>query len=75
MLKAVREGAEKAGFEPIRKYINKFNMNMQKQTYLSPETETLVVRFEAFLCTSPGYGAKGAAGSVMQDDDDYDYSI
>ena len=51
MLKAVREGAEKAGFEPIRKYINKFNMNMQKQTYLSPETETLVVRFEGIILT------------------------
>ncbi len=27
-------------------------MNKQKQTYLSPETETLVVRFEGVICTS-----------------------
>ena len=29
-------------------------MNKEKQTYLSPETETLVVRFEGVVCTSPG---------------------
>jgi len=28
-------------------------MNKQKQTYLSPETETLVVRFEGVVCASP----------------------
>ena len=28
-------------------------MNKQKQTYLSPETETLVIRFEGVVCTSP----------------------
>ena len=28
-------------------------MNKQKQTYLSPETETLVVRFEGVVCSSP----------------------
>ena len=28
-------------------------MNKQKQTYLSPETETLVVRFEGVICESP----------------------
>ena len=27
-------------------------MNKQKQTYLSPETETLVVRFEGVICES-----------------------
>ena len=27
-------------------------MNKQKQTYLSPETETLVVRFEGVICQS-----------------------
>ncbi len=27
-------------------------MNKQKQTYLSPETETLVIRFEGVICTS-----------------------
>ena len=29
-------------------------MNKQKQTYLSPETETLVIRFEGVICESPG---------------------
>lgn len=28
-------------------------MNKEKQTYLSPETETLVIRFEGMVCTSP----------------------
>ena len=28
-------------------------MNKEKQTYLSPETETLVVRFEGLVCASP----------------------
>ena len=28
-------------------------MNKEKQTYLSPETETLVVRFEGLICSSP----------------------
>ena len=28
-------------------------MNKQKLTYLSPETETLVVRFEGVICGSP----------------------
>ena len=28
-------------------------MNKQKLTYLSPEAETLVVRFEGVVCTSP----------------------
>ena len=28
-------------------------MNKEKLTYLSPETETLVVRFEGVVCTSP----------------------
>ena len=27
-------------------------MKEQKQTYLSPETETLVVRFEGIICES-----------------------
>ena len=38
-------------------------MNKEKQTYLSPETETLVVRFEGMVCTSPNYGVQGAAGA------------
>ena len=29
-------------------------MNKEKLTYVSPETETLVVRFEGMVCTSPG---------------------
>ncbi len=28
-------------------------MNKEKLTYLSPETETLVVRFEGVVCASP----------------------
>ena len=28
-------------------------MNKEKLTYLSPETETLVIRFEGVVCTSP----------------------
>ena len=38
-------------------------MNKQKLTYLSPETETLVVRFEGVICNSPNYGDQGAAGA------------
>ena len=34
-------------------------MNKQKLTYLSPETETLVVRFEGVVCTSPDYSPNG----------------
>ena len=29
-------------------------MTKEKLTYVSPETETLVVRFEGMVCTSPG---------------------
>ena len=29
-------------------------MNKEKQTYEAPEAETLVVRFEGVVCTSPG---------------------
>lgn len=28
-------------------------MKEQKQTYLSPETEALVIRFEGMVCASP----------------------
>ena len=38
-------------------------MIKEKQTYLSPETETLVVRFDGMVCTSPNYGVQGAAGA------------
>ena len=38
-------------------------MNKEKQTYEAPEAETLVVRFEGVVCTSPNYGVQGAAGA------------
>ena len=34
-------------------------MNKQKQTYLSPETETLVVRFEGSILTGSELGGSG----------------
>ena len=37
-------------------------MKKEKLTYLSPETEALVVRFEGVICTSPGVGANGLQG-------------
>ena len=47
-------------------------MNKQKQTYLSPETETLVVRFEGVVCAS--YGDEGKpGGDPGLDDDDYNF--
>jgi len=33
-------------------------MNKEKLTYLSPETETLVVRFEGVICQSGNMGIK-----------------
>ena len=42
-------------------------MNKQKQNYLSPETETLVVRFEGVICESNIYGALNAAGLSFTD--------
>ena len=38
-------------------------MNKQKQTYVSPETETLVIRFEGVVCKSPN-GAFDEQGNV-----------
>ena len=49
-------------------------MTKLKQTYLSPETDLLVVRFEGAILQA-SYGAKGAAGQRMVDDDDYTYSL
>ena len=46
-------------------------MNKEKQTYLSPETETLVVRFEGVVCTSPG--APGAAGGDLIPGNNYGF--
>ena len=43
-------------------------MNKEKQTYLSPETETLVVRFEGMICASERYGAIMAAGLFFSDE-------
>ena len=34
-------------------------MIQTKQTYEAPEAETLVVRFEGVVCTSPGYSPNG----------------
>ena len=52
-------------------------MKKQKQIYVSPETETLVVRFEGSLMTvsgpGSGYNKSGNAGNTMTEDDDYDY--
>ncbi len=48
-------------------------MNKQKLTYLSPTTETLVVRFEGVVCTSPGVGANGLqGGNVVTGGGDFD---
>ena len=37
-------------------------MNKEKLTYVSPETETLVVRFEGVICGSPNGYNEGSAG-------------
>ena len=39
-------------------------MNKEKQTYLSPETETLVVRFEGVICESNTNNAPAFTGYV-----------
>ena len=44
-------------------------MNKEKQTYLSPETETLVVRFEGVVCTSPTRNSLNATEYIGLDDD------
>ena len=49
-------------------------MNKTKQAYDRPTTDVLVVRFEENIM-SVQYGAKGAAGQQMVDDDDYNYSL
>lgn len=51
-----------------------------KQTYLSPETETLVVQTEATLMAKAsgpgsGYNNNGLPGIILTEDDDYDYSF
>ena len=47
---------------------------MKKTLYEQPTIKVFVVRVEGCLCQSP-YGAKGAAGAVMEDDDEYSYSL
>ena len=46
-------------------------MKKQKQLYVSPETTTLVVRFEGVVCSSPLLGNQGTAGAD-QDYNEYD---
>lgn len=50
-------------------------MNKTKQGYVTPLSDLLVVRFEGAFLTGSLYGAKGAAGQQMVDDDDYNYSL
>ena len=48
-------------------------MNKQKLTYLSPETETLVVRFEGMVCTSPnGTNSSNRTEYLISGPEDYD---
>ena len=46
-------------------------MNKQKQTYLSPETETLVIRFEGMICSSPAVQAVMLSNIMMVEDEGY----
>ena len=47
-------------------------MNKEKLTYLSPETETLVVRFEGVICLSGGKsGDPGKAGATWTSGTDF----
>ena len=46
-------------------------MKKQKQTYLSPETETLVVRFEVNIMS---YGEKNEAGAGFGESGEYTYN-
>ena len=41
-------------------------MNKQKQTYLSPETETLVVRFEESVLTPASPGGAGGEENIIK---------
>ena len=44
-------------------------MKTQKQNYLSPVTETLVVRFEGVVCTSPSTWGPEDIWNVDDDSD------
>ena len=48
-------------------------MKKQKQIYVSPETETLVVRFEGVVCSS-GFNATNSRYKTEYFDDDDDYT-
>ena len=50
-------------------------MNKQKQTYLSPETETLVVRFEGAIMHLSGgaLGDPGIAGAILDNGNSHYY--
>ena len=49
-------------------------MNKNKQAYIRPTTDILVVRFEgAFLALSDNvYGTAGRAGADLEDGNEYD---
>ena len=47
-------------------------MNKLKEQYCSPTTNILVVRFEGMIMQSGGYGAKGAAGSNIEEGYEYE---
>ena len=49
-------------------------MIKKKETYVSPMTEALVVRFEGIICGSPDFGDPGeAGGDAGLNDDNYNY--
>ena len=48
-------------------------MNKQKQTYLSPETETLVVRFEGAILTLSDSVNSSNHTQYLMSGDDYDF--
>ena len=48
-------------------------MNKEKQTYLSPETEILVVRFEGVVCQSPNGGFGEDPNEKDQSGSDWGY--
>ena len=61
-------------------YLNTNIMNKQKQTYLSPKTESLALHFEGIVCTSNparlvlfcDWGSSNAAGGNYIEDAGYD---
>jgi hypothetical protein len=47
-------------------------MTKEKLTYVSPETETLVVRFEGVICASP-WGSANQPGQGLGESGEYTY--